>query len=236
MNFEISICRFCNFSCKHCGHFSKYHNGTYKPNDFIRWIDLIAKKFPKFFNYLIISGGEPTLHPDVVNFVSEIRRHWSPLMLWSNGWWLNDYENYETLLSQIDKLHISIHPELTISIQDVGKILNEIKYKYNIETEFNPVSIDFNEIRFSDNPRSKKCVHHTKPCFMLLPNGKVGRCSMLSYCPNNLATEGFNKYRRYSLFDVEAGSLEELSQWVSSSPIACDYCDHHMKKSKQEVD
>lgn len=104
----------CNFKCTYC--FPDAHAGTYKsPPD----LDLIIKNFQNLFNYykvnlkknkfhLHISGGEPTLWPDLGAFIKQIKQnHNVYISIVSNGsrtvrWW-KEYGSF------IDNAILSFH-------------------------------------------------------------------------------------------------------------------------------
>jgi molybdenum cofactor biosynthesis enzyme MoaA len=87
---HIPILTKCNLKCEYCAAFSPYSDDIFPTHDLIDSISNWATKiYPK---ELIITGGEPLLHPDCEKILIHIRSVWSysKIRLISNGLLLNN--------------------------------------------------------------------------------------------------------------------------------------------------
>ena len=75
---EIHLSHGCNFSCESCSHYSNQGiNGLVSIEEAGQWMDLWKRRInPQIFSLV---GGEPTLHPNVAEFVDLSRRNWRKL-------------------------------------------------------------------------------------------------------------------------------------------------------------
>jgi MoaA/NifB/PqqE/SkfB family radical SAM enzyme len=107
---------FCNFSCNYCPsflHSGEYHKGVSQgfPTDdqIIAFVDKLEGLAKTRRLEVVLSGGEPTLHPMLPYIVSRLRDKCF-LAITSNGSRGNDF--WEKLLP-ISAVQLSIHPEFT---------------------------------------------------------------------------------------------------------------------------
>lgn len=124
----------CNFKCNYC--WPDAHDGKYRfPNleIILKNFDHLLKEYKEKLNKsnirLHLSGGEPTLWPQIGEFVHEIRKlHNCRLTMATNGsrtlrWW-KEYSKY------FDDIQISVHNEFA-DIEHTKIVLDEI---YNQRT------------------------------------------------------------------------------------------------------
>ena len=118
LRIEFMLGNTCNFNCWYC--FPGSHEGTHRWGDF----NLLVKNFTKLVNqyksngkkniYLHIIGGEPTLWPDLGNFVVEMKKLGCIISMSTNGsrtirWWKENAKYF-------DKVTLSCHhAEMDIS-------------------------------------------------------------------------------------------------------------------------
>jgi len=100
----------CNYSCSYCS--PAVHNKTDKPRPFADLLKATAKLHEQFaqgqpLNF-IISGGEPTTHPQLLDWVRLLATLGHHVSLHSNGWRKPDY--YRELIRYCD-LNLSLHFE-----------------------------------------------------------------------------------------------------------------------------
>ena len=131
---------FCNFKCNYCPsslHDGLYANGTKSgfPSDsqINKFIDnLIEKHLGNRKLYLIISGGEPTLHPMFATIINRLLPY-GFIGVNTNG--ARHYEWWSKLSNLPQLVTISLHPEFTKieKINELGHYLIE----NNVELNFN---------------------------------------------------------------------------------------------------
>lgn len=73
VHLDLNICLHCNFSCTACSHASPLHKPWFMPLDMIER-DLMALKPILHPRNLNILGGEPTLHPQLVDILRLVKR------------------------------------------------------------------------------------------------------------------------------------------------------------------
>lgn len=123
----------CNFKCNYC--WPTAHDGKYRFPD----IDIISKNFSHLLSQynkknvrISLSGGEPTLWPELGQFVKYLHdNHAVRVTLNTNGsrtlrWW-KEYADY------FDDIQISIHNEF-VDIEHTKKVLDEIYSRQTIMT------------------------------------------------------------------------------------------------------
>jgi MoaA/NifB/PqqE/SkfB family radical SAM enzyme len=123
-NLELHVTHACNLQCESCSHFSNYGlKGHLSLEDADRqmgyWSHRIA---PGLFSLL---GGEPTLHPELPEFVELAARHWkeSTIQLVTNGWFLHRHARLPDVLEKHGiRLEISVHHESKEYLAKVAKV------------------------------------------------------------------------------------------------------------------
>jgi len=72
-NLEMHVTHSCNLTCESCSHYSNHmHKGLLSLDDASVWMDKWNNKLnPKIFSLM---GGEPTLHPQLTEFVILARK------------------------------------------------------------------------------------------------------------------------------------------------------------------
>lgn len=144
----VEICNKCNFKCKHC-----YNASSQKKNDFMS-ISMIRKIIEECKKnrilHITLSGGEPLLHPQIKEILSEILGEKLTVGIITNGILLNREildiyrDNMKRMTLQIS-LHGStpdIHSKLTdTSVSDkifeIIPIVNREKIEYKINCVIN---------------------------------------------------------------------------------------------------
>ena len=106
---ELHVTHACNLACESCSHYSNYnHRGHLELSEADRWMDLWSHRFQVDDFHLL--GGEPTIHPELPDFVSLVRRHWptSFIHIRTNGFFLHRHPRLPALLSADGRASISL--------------------------------------------------------------------------------------------------------------------------------
>ena len=112
---DIFAVNYCNFTCANCLACCRQQNKhkEYQAEDYLPALQkLLTYADIKLFH---IAGGEPTLHSNLEDFTTKIRKVLKPttqLEIISNGWWMPDEDKFGNIWSKIDKLGQGIHPQL----------------------------------------------------------------------------------------------------------------------------
>ena len=130
---EFYITNVCNYNCDNCNRlnnykFSGHENWKEHEKDYVEW----SKKVK--FEVITILGGEPLLHPGLIDWIKGIRECWpeSDLTIVSNGSRL-PYWHQHNLFSLLNatqcKLNISLHnrSKRTQMLEEICRILPKPK-------------------------------------------------------------------------------------------------------------
>jgi|APSaa5957512576_1039674.scaffolds.fasta_scaffold11422_1 organic radical activating enzyme len=129
---EFNITNVCNLGCVNC---STFNNFYFKGHQ--RWADYkyIYEEWGEIITFprCSIIGGEPTLNPDIINWINGIHRIWpsTQIEIFTNGEYLNFFDTIAEqlspeVLSMVD-IHISVH-----NIETHNKVTHHDFIKDNI--------------------------------------------------------------------------------------------------------
>jgi hypothetical protein len=219
----------CNFRCANCSAYCAQQPipKHYQVEDIIEPLKHIQTYAD--IDRLYIYGGEPTLHPDIENFVRTLKQNIddsTTLEMITNGWWMPNEDKFRHIWRLLDTLGQGIHPELLqrLSLDQIRHCMSVIRNKYKIATALY-IDPSFALYGFTDIPLQKastKC--RFDKCTMLMPNGELSRCGILCNVPRKITSEIFHKTRVQTYFDVATGNAETLSEWLETPPECCQYC------------
>lgn len=103
LKYELCITNRCNQHCLHCS------NGSAPKNELfdLKCIDEVLKQEPL---WVVLTGGEPLLHPDVFSFISTIKNQGALIRLCTNGVFLTEdvCAHLSELLTRYDVIQISL--------------------------------------------------------------------------------------------------------------------------------
>lgn len=82
LSFEINVVEHCNLNCKGCDHFSPLAKEIFTiPEAYERDVGRLAELFDDKVHQIVLLGGEPLLHPRIVDFITGTRRHFPEVHL-----------------------------------------------------------------------------------------------------------------------------------------------------------
>src|SRR5262245_1788839 len=97
---ELHVTHACNLACESCSHYSNHnHHGHLSLSDADRWMSAWSSRASVDEFHLL--GGEPTIHPDLTDFVRLVRRHWPEtiIRIRTNGFFLHRHSDLPELLA-----------------------------------------------------------------------------------------------------------------------------------------
>jgi uncharacterized Fe-S cluster-containing radical SAM superfamily protein len=112
---DLSIVDSCNLTCAHCGAFAPHIKRPPRPlAEVLKTIDLAAKVLK--IDLLQIGGGEPLLHPNLVEILSFCRNSQlsQQMMLITNGLLMHSAPT--ELWELIDRLMLTVYPGLNLKL------------------------------------------------------------------------------------------------------------------------
>ena len=233
---EVHVVDHCNHTCRWCHNYSPTSpKREYKAEEYFDGLDLLFSNNIRV-NLISLMGGEPFLHSDLIGFADDIvARYKRPLVLTSNGFWLNEdnIRIYKDLWPSLRLLKISRYPAIENRLGGEANILamsNMIKrYNPNIHIEW-PDKFTFNELKFFQEPRDVEIFCGNSTCIALvnLPDGPaLGHCGAGAYAhlaPEGALSEAFlgSKHMFYPLREFE---MHSFMLWHRRYPLdACAYC------------
>jgi hypothetical protein len=203
-----------------------------------RWMNLWNHKLqPEIFSLL---GGEPTIHPQLPEFVALARRNWpdTSLRLVTNGFFLHRHPQLPAVLRDDPDaaIFLSIHhdaPEYQARLQPIFKLLAAWKRDYGIRVELYPSFAEWTRRYhgfgatmepFDDRqPRRSWENCRAKYCPQLFA-GKLYKCGPLAYLNLQNATyalsEKWEPYLRYQPLEADC-TAEELSEFLQREEESC---------------
>ncbi|WP_368040923.1 radical SAM protein [Acetobacter estunensis] len=128
---DVSVTDYCNADCDFCGFAKSRMKG--KPrhfidaDEFIRALPILSRRHISFVDF---QGGEPLLHPRIVDMVAAVRRHDMKTNLITNGWSLPERAceladaGLKALFISIDSDDIALH-EKNRGLRGVGERIRD---------------------------------------------------------------------------------------------------------------
>jgi MoaA/NifB/PqqE/SkfB family radical SAM enzyme len=231
LSFEVHIADHCNLNCKGCDHFSPIADEKYLDIDiFNRDCKRIATLTKNKVHLIKLLGGEPLLHPQLIDFLDITRKYFpnSHIIILTNGILLLKQSNefWETCKKNNISIHISKYPikidhraiELLAKTHDI--VLEyaggQVKEMWRIPFDINGTQ----DIKFN----VKECFRFNKCIF--LQDGKLYTCPMIP------CIKHFNKYFNQNLEVTEddyidiykARSIDEILTFLCKPVPFCRYC------------
>lgn len=223
---EIHIVDHCNLNCAGCNHFSCLAEPSYIDYDYyVDQIALLAEKIPTVERLLIL-GGEPTLHPCLLDICKASRK-------------LLPNSRIAVLTNGVDLRQVNLDAE-EYKKNDIFFLIGE--YNINHNEDFKQVlkkeigSITWGKDAFyqtlvdptgSQDPNQffRAGCHHRLPCFTL-------RDYKVYECPFSAHLEIFCKKFNIDIPDIEDSdyldlhtlTLEKLEQFSYQPKNRCKYC------------
>ena len=122
---ELHLVHACNLTCESCSHYSNQgHKGMLSLKDADDWMRLWKRRIrPKQFSLL---GGEPTMHPDLPQFIVLARKHWSRahVRVMTNGFFLHRHPDLPKVVQKDPNasIYVSVHHDAPEYLEKFGAI------------------------------------------------------------------------------------------------------------------
>ncbi len=135
---EIHVAHACNLRCESCSHYSDQgQGGVVTLEEAERWMGAWSRRIR--LGTLSLVGGEPTIHPQLTEFVRISRRHWpqSYLRIVTNGFFLHKHPELPRVLQGDSKarIYLSVHhrsPEYLDKLRPNYELLKQWRRDYGI--------------------------------------------------------------------------------------------------------
>lgn len=146
----IQVNRYCNNQCHFCSNPSNWNNISYE-----KWIELLDDFREKKYSWVIFTGGEPTLSPDLFRWIEYSKKIWLGNRMISNGMLCANYDFTKRLAdSWLELIHFSVfsfsykvHDFLTDTPWSWDKLMKSITNALNcwIRVQINTVINHYNQ-------------------------------------------------------------------------------------------
>ena len=254
---EVNIADHCNLNCQCCDHFApiadKYLLDVDEfEKDMTRLADLMNGEMGIFK----IQGGEPTLHPQLIDFMRITREKFpkSTIFFFTNGILLLQKENdpngnlWQAMKDYDITLLVTTYP-VKLDFEKLDSKAKEYEIKYNrfVEVGNRPTS-EKSQISAED----KMSVHHPFDLNGNVPKHQFVSCYQFNEsitlrhgkiytCPFTPYVNYFNKYFNQNLeitqndyIDIyEAKTYEEIAEFCTHRADFCKYCDIKNREAKK---
>jgi hypothetical protein len=228
---EIHVAHRCNLACESCSHYSNQgHKGVLSLAEAERWMAPWSERLrPQTLSLL---GGEPTVHPDLTEFVRLARRLWPAayLRLVTNGFFLHRHPHLPLVLQQDSNagLYVSVHHdslEYRQRLLPIRELLAAWVRDHGIRVEFYESFKSWTrryhgtgsamEPYTDSRPRQSWERCRAKTCPQIF-EGKIWKCAPLAYLKLQDAryrlSESWAPYLRYQPLDITC-TAEELAEF-----------------------
>lgn len=253
--FDVYLCSHCNLKCRSCTRFSSISKAHFYDFNQYKKDILHLKKIKFNLKFLSFSGGEPLLHPKIINFI-EYTRFLFPdidLSIITNGLAFNKQSEtfYKVLRDNNVYVTYTEYPYEKIDYNELINICNYYNIKYrNIfivdkrtKDCKNQTRLLFSTNRLSEN---ETCIKEIKkyvicnndcPC---LWNGRLYQCGTIpfSFALNEKYNTNFKISDDDYMIITEIKNTEQVFKFWLNPTSFCKYCyncdnpyqnwDHHV--------
>ena len=222
---EFEIVEHCNLNCKGCSHYSNICEKTFiDARVLAQHFDRLNKLFGYIYTISIL-GGEPLLHPDIIEIIEYTRRKFplSKIRIVTNGLLLDKMPEdfFKSCHKNRILINISKYQPLENKIDEIKKILSSFKVKYFITSTIRTFSAKLNTKGNFDKEKSFKICKH-REC-TTLRNDKIYLCPIAAYI------DKYNKYFNKNIIEpkginIYSSSSKQIFDYLKTPEETCKYC------------
>ncbi len=222
---EIHLVNHCNLNCANCNHFSPLAEKWYIDiNDFTNQLKLLVKNYPKI-SILRLLGGEPCLHPQVVQ-LCKIARQIMPIgtiiELITNG---TIIQPIKEISNTIDDIHILITPYFTNNTWSGQEVENyDNVFFLPVRPIMRETLID-SEGKQNIEENFKQCSMYSGTC-LTLKDYKIYLCPAAAHMEHYFKKiDKFFDINQIETLDIRSPiSEKQLLQFSQTPNFACGFC------------
>lgn len=242
-NLEVHLAHACNLACESCSHYSNFkHSGLLAKSEFELSLSHWHKRIePQQFSLL---GGEPTIHPELPDFLYLTRRYWprSHLRLVTNGFFLHRHPELPKAMASVKNsaLYLSLHhasAEYQAKLEPVFQLLNEWIRNHGIKVHIYLSYKNWSRRYHSDNgifepyqddaQRKSWEICPAKYCPQLFED-KIWKCAPLAYLEMQNQklplSPNWDPYLKYRPLEVACSDAELRAFFQKEDEPYCTMC------------
>ena len=194
---ELHVTHACNLTCDSCSHYSNHnhHHGHLTLAEADRWMGLWSRRLAVSQFHLL--GGEPTIHPDLPDFVTLARRHWPDafIRIRTNGFFLHRHPRLPAVLAADGRaaINVAVHhdsAEYREHLQPTFALVERWRRDFGIRVDIDRSFTGWTQ-RYrgfgatmepfeDDAPRASWEICQARNCKQLF-EGKIYKCAPLAY-------------------------------------------------------
>lgn len=222
---EFWATKHCNLNCKGCSSCSPISEEWYLEPEVLKKDLNRLKSLKIFVDNINILGGEPLLHPRIVDLFSIVKQIFPDcnLGLLTNGLILKKMkaEFWDSCVNNKVKLKITCFPVFSEDdIEQIEQMLNHYGIEYQLTRK-----IKFNKILIENNPSNMEEIIQACGCNNAynLYDGCVSRCTvpMITELLNSKFGTQLNTAGKLNIYDATA---EEIITFLSTPNQSCTNC------------
>lgn len=240
---EIHVAHACNLRCESCSHYSNQgHEGIVSLTAADHWMKLWNRRVsPKRFSLL---GGEPTVHPQLAEFVALSRRNWpeAELQLVTNGFLLHRHPDLPAVLANDARASIALSIHHTAApyrkkLLPVISLLVDWTRRFGIRVESRPSHTGWTRRYegvgaamqpYADaRPRQSWANCPARTCKQLFEE-RIWKCPATAYLPMQHAKYGLGEawrpYLDYEPLSPECSDAELEDFFSREDEPCCSMC------------
>jgi len=240
---ELHVTHACNLTCESCSHYSNHgHRGHLQLSEADKWMSLWSGRFD--VNEFDLLGGEPTIHPELSDFVLLVRRHWPDALIkiFTNGFFLHRHPTLPRVLAANGRANIvlSVHHGSTEYLRHLLPIFGLVRRwqrEFGVNAKIFQSFADWTRRYqgfgdtmqpFEDgSPRASWEICPARHCKQLF-EGKIWKCAPLAYLKLQKAryqlSSKWDPYLNYEPLDPGC-SDHELDQFLAlEDEVFCGMC------------
>ena len=241
LDYEVQLVEHCNLNCKSCSHFCPVAKEEFLDiNEYKRDCERLSKLFNKEASFIRLMGGEPLLHPKIVDFLNITRANFPNALI--------DLDTNGTLILKMkDDFWKAMHKNninLTVTKYPIELDLKKIQEKCDKEKVtfrfFSEQSVKYFNHLPLDLEGRQPIEYNFMKCYLAnschtLKHGRLYTCSTVPH------VEHFNQYFQCNLQLSKDDSIDiygvkdkkEILEFLAKPIPFCRYC--KVRERKQQL-
>lgn len=244
-NIEIHVVDHCNLNCYGCDNFSPIAKPwLIKVDNYCNQLEQLAKISNKEINEIRIMGGEPLLHPDILDIIRITRNIFneSTITLLTNGILLHEMnENFWLTLKEYNvQIWLSIYDKNKVNYYSLFDIFD--RYKINHRESHSSLLNNSNCSIFHNLSLVQNSTLNFKEnwdlCYLARGNCTTLRNGKIFHCECSSLIDIFNKkfntnfiISENDYMDIYTNTFEEICEFIQKPIPFCKYCNTRKRAS-----
>jgi organic radical activating enzyme len=191
---EVNLTAHCNLACYGCDHASPVHAEEYlSVEEFAKDLAALAPVYHVF--EFLLTGGEPLLHPRLLDVIDTIRRSGvaEKITLMTNGVLL--HKAPEALWSKIDKIGVSVYPGVNRKLDE--RQISDLAVRHGLLLWYKPTDTFTTKLLHGENrdPDLVQTIYSTctlRTSCHTIHKGRYFKCSPSPFLPDWLDRLGLD--------------------------------------------